>query len=559
MKEDPAILDAPEAKTFLATSPPAVGSMRSPPTPISPLTAMVRERHSSFASVNDSPARSSAIPVQNGTALRRGSQSSEKAFISQVGILPSSMPTWWNAHMEALRSGKTKDVDEPTIDKTLDNAIDHGSGDKVQSPEAQAETARRLKPPGRGSTTALYGIQDHPDRTAAAASQKKEKKTKFQFGIRSKSNPSEAMLVIYSTLRRLGGEWERMPSKKVPAKFYNPAKDVEFHPRREASADASHAVHQASSNSRREGSRGRGRDQDGEANHLGEHSSHESDAGRSRKKRKPNDVKIYEVPLDPWLVRARFRKQGMAPPGVAVCNSSRSSLANLTELSFKRDSGTAAITSGSSSRPSSDPANALQSTHTSQQGSLLKSATANIAADPSKMDACYVRMDIQIYTIPESKNYVVDFRCPGYGRIEAGVNHGEGKTPVSKRESDLKRPIGSRDFAQEIRNEQDGQASASTATTTGSTDQDRAENSQLPAAGIGSGAAAAAAIISEQTAVNEGGRRNPGKQNLQPQIPSLVPSLSPTKRDTRPEESITSPFPFLEVACQMIESLASAG
>ena len=50
-----------------------------------------------------------------------------------------------------------------------------------------------------------------------------------------------------------------------------------------------------------------------------------------------------------------------------------------------------------------------------------------------------------------------------------------------------------------------------------------------------------------------------GAGGLEAGSPGLTPMLSRTNKVTKPEESITSPFPFLEVACEMIESLASAG
>ena len=455
MKEDPAILDAPEAKAFLATSPPAASSMMSPPTPMSPMTALVKEHRSQASSPVDSPANPTAQTTKGGSPVRTDSEEVSQPFISQVGILPSSMPNWWNAHMEALRSGKLKEADDGASERASDGASDHGIGEKIQSAEQQAETARRLKPPGRGSTTALYGIQDpNPEATATAiatAAQKKERRIKFQFGIRSKSNPSEAMLVIYSTLLRLGGEWEQLPTRKVPVRFYNPAKEFDHSSRRDGSSDSSRDLGRTSSHSRREGSRGRERDQSDEFSHLGDPKSHESDANRSRKKRKPNDLKVYEVPIDPWLVRARFRKDGMAPPGILIYNSARSSLANLTDLSSKRDSGNPPSTSGHSTRPTSDPQppSHAHSTHTSLHGSIMRSTTDSMSSDPRQLESCYVKMDIQIYTMPESKNYVVDFRCPGYGRIGADVDYGDDKG--KRRTAELRKRVSSHDFDAENR------------------------------------------------------------------------------------------------------------
>ena len=98
----------------------------------------------------------------------------------------------------------------------------------------------------------------------------------------------------------------------------------------------------------------------------------------------------YNVPADPWVIRVRWKKDGMYPPGTVPPSSSQSSMIDLRRQS---------VASLSSSAGGSLP------TH-SGSGS-----TPTPTRDPD--DSVVVHLDIQLYEM-ESGVYLVDFKCAGY-------------------------------------------------------------------------------------------------------------------------------------------------
>jgi carbon catabolite-derepressing protein kinase len=121
-----------------------------------------------------------------------------RPYISKIGILPSSLPTYHRDYMAAKKAGKE-----------LPTAKPFGSTDAVenhtQSSADQAETARRLKPHSRSQLKLDEGNKKPAGLTPVP--QKKSKPTKWQFGIRSRNQPLEAIGCIYRALKKLGAEW----------------------------------------------------------------------------------------------------------------------------------------------------------------------------------------------------------------------------------------------------------------------------------------------------------------------------------------------------------------
>lgn len=116
------------------------------------------------------------------------------------------------------------------------------------------------------------------------------------------------------------------------------------------------------------------------------------------------------LPKDPWVMHVRWRKDGMFPPGTLHPNSAQSShidLANADDT-FRR------------------PVSVIGGL-TSQAGSATSIAGGGHVAITD--NACYVYMDVQLYTL-EADCYLVDFKCAGYETIvEAVINEPE-KKPV---------------------------------------------------------------------------------------------------------------------------------
>lgn len=96
----------------------------------------------------------------------------------------------------------------------------------------------------------------------------------------------------------------------------------------------------------------------------------------------------YKLPADPWVLRVRWRKDGMYPPGTVPPGSTHSSTVDLRRQSI------ASFGSASGSFPSTE---ALTSAH----------------APSEPTDAVVMHLDIQLYEM-EPGVYLVDFKCAGY-------------------------------------------------------------------------------------------------------------------------------------------------
>lgn len=121
-----------------------------------------------------------------------------RPYVSKIGILPSSLPTYHRDYMEAKRSGRN-------VESTLSAAHAEADGPGPQTDAEKAETARRLNPHSR-SQLKLDEASKRPAGMTPVP-QKKSKPTKWQFGIRSRNQPLEAIGCIYRALQKLGAEW----------------------------------------------------------------------------------------------------------------------------------------------------------------------------------------------------------------------------------------------------------------------------------------------------------------------------------------------------------------
>ena len=170
---------------------------------------------------------------------------------------------------------------------------------------------------------------------------KKPKPTKWQFGIRSRNQPAEAMLAIYKALKAMGADWEVPKIRRAGGGSRSRSRSRSREP--------------ASSRSR---SRSRSHSR---SPSVSSHSSHEDDyehsvgdvspghreplsvrnptadapRGRQKKHYDHNNDWGYKIPEDPWVINARFRKDGMYPPGVAHPTSTQSSRVDLTSKDRK--------------------------------------------------------------------------------------------------------------------------------------------------------------------------------------------------------------------------------
>jgi carbon catabolite-derepressing protein kinase len=391
---------AQDQPAFMAQSPPAfapqikmsprVAPGRAPPP--SSMQNMEHPRHNSTGSVSLAEARSPA---------------------SSIGILPSSLPEY---HLAYMKGQVNKHVpSQQAEDKDVE--FDH-----PRTKEEQEATAKRLKPHSKSSASMHRNMEKPEPMTSIPDKQaKKQRPTKWQFGIRSRNTPAEAMLAIYKALRRMGAEWE------VPKPKESGAESGECSPERNRAGDESPEYS----------------DSDPDAGTDPEYATH-SEQERRRQRRKDkrpqnsenrgrerfgrwNDYG-YTIPEDPWCLNARFMKDGMYPPGIAHPSSTHSSRVDLSAENARRRSSTV----------SSVAASATGSTENVAATGPPLSATNSLQGRywPRPDEKVWVYVTIQLYAI-EKDFFLVDFKCAGYERLvrrfASEVNDGEEPEIMRKR------------------------------------------------------------------------------------------------------------------------------
>lgn len=127
-----------------------------------------------------------------------GTDKSARPYISKIGILPSSLTPYHRDYMKSRKSGKA-------MGSTTSSAHAEEHEPHPQTEAEKAETARRLNPHSK-SQIKLDEASKRPA-SLTPVPPKKPKPTKWQFGIRSRNQPLEAISCIYRALQKLGAEW----------------------------------------------------------------------------------------------------------------------------------------------------------------------------------------------------------------------------------------------------------------------------------------------------------------------------------------------------------------
>ncbi|KAM5440913.1 Protein kinase [Microsporum ferrugineum] len=288
--------------------------------------------------------------------------------ISHVRILPTSLPYVHDQIMKQRAEKSVPDLNEE--DETAeenrgrslqtDNKESEGEASKELSPEEQAATARSLRPHSRSKVDLGKLQYQKPNPTAQAAPTPKRSR-KWQFGIRSRNQPYEAMLCLYKAIQAEGGVWEIQPA---------------------------------------------------------ESDMNDSDSGRTPRMtaelpsalqhRYPDLPADYYIPKDLWFIRARLLKQGVLAPGPS--NSAHSSRSDLEE--FRRRVSLIGGVLHPEDKASASAA--VLATAAGVTGTAVPSAHSTHPALLAY--GVWVFIDIQLYQI-ESKNYMVDFKCDGYQNV----------------------------------------------------------------------------------------------------------------------------------------------
>ena len=133
------------------------------------------------------------------------------ARVSHVRILPTSLPYVHDQLMEQREREQRAREDERQAQASHTVEDNQDSGDKELSAEEQEATARALKPHSR-SLVDLGKLRLEPPEIHTAPHQPK-KTRKWQFGIRSRNQPYEAVLYLYKAILAQGGVWEIQPTE----------------------------------------------------------------------------------------------------------------------------------------------------------------------------------------------------------------------------------------------------------------------------------------------------------------------------------------------------------
>jgi len=345
------------------------------------------------------PSAHSARPTMRLPPSSQESISRDRPPPSTVAILPSSLPDYHAAYMRGRTSASRASppgADEQGVD----------APPRPRTIEEQEATARHLNPRSRNSSAALRSPNDKPTPMTSTPESKPESKpvkkarpVKWQFGIRSRNTPAEAMLAIYRALQKMGAQWE-VPTIRDPGAASH-----------EGSPERRHSRHRDGSNSPEYS------DSDPGSGTDPEYATHEEQEQRRARRRHTRsnarnprardhhgkwDDWGYSIPEDPWVINARFRKHGMFPRDTPQSGSAHNSQVN---LQFGAHPDPAA--------PASDD----PSDHVFHLFSSGVSHPPTSTSDPAvPEERVWVYVTIQLYSI-ERDFFLVDFKCAGYERL----------------------------------------------------------------------------------------------------------------------------------------------
>ncbi|PLB41733.1 serine/threonine-protein kinase [Aspergillus candidus] len=372
--EDRMMAPPPKRTPSAAGRPPRPAAGRPAPAPPTATTTLpTRPRsHSQRPSGPGSPHAAAATPATPTEDL-------STPRVSHVRILPTSLPYVHDQLMEQRareREQWARAQDQQAEAAAAGQAQRAAPDDPTEQARQQQEaTARALKPHAR-SIVDLEKLRLEPPESRSAPHQPRRSR-KWQFGIRSRNQPYEAMLYLYKAIAAQGGVWEIQP------------------------ADAGLAT-----------------------------SPPPPPPGRDPRElplqtKYPDLPPDYYVPRDPWFIRARLLKQGVLAPGLSgSVHSSRSDMGE-SRRRFQPPGaagGTPSEEKGGSGSGPADGTPVSGPSSATQLGSTIRRITYGV----------WVFVDIQLYQL-EEHNYMVDFKCDGYQNVIRAEHDGADWHPITKR------------------------------------------------------------------------------------------------------------------------------
>lgn len=225
------------------------------------------------------PFQSRPSPLLDAVSPRSSSsvgtdRSFTRPYVSKIGILPSSIPQYHKEFMATHKSGHQE--------STLSNSHSETIEPSFQTEAEKAETVRRLNPHSR--TLAKLDEGKKPASMTPVPA-KKAKATKWQFGIRSRNQPLEAIGCIYRALQKLGAEW-LVGDEWTPGQSENNGNN-----RNDETDDVD--------------------DPNGSGASLHRESSIVNKSSKKNRFSGIDKKGNYKLPEDPWVLHVRWKKTGM--------------------------------------------------------------------------------------------------------------------------------------------------------------------------------------------------------------------------------------------------------
>ncbi|KAJ4052661.1 Protein kinase [Fusarium oxysporum] len=229
---------------------------------------MMQVNHNPEALLAEPEGSSPMLSMSSARSTTSQATTTPRPYVSKVGILPSSLPAYHKDYMEREKAGSV----ENSPPKVLIN--DEPPSNRTDA--EKEETARRLRPHSR-SQLRMDEANTRPQGMTPINPPKKNKPVRWQFGIRSRNSPWEALLCIHKALHKLGATY-------IPDEDYESRTAEE---RAEASGEGSFA------------------------------DSHDNNRGSSSS---IDPKKRYNLPADPWHINVRWdtsaiKKKAASVPG----------------------------------------------------------------------------------------------------------------------------------------------------------------------------------------------------------------------------------------------------
>lgn len=444
-------IDDPALETYLAKSPPVEPNYH---LPMSPMPS--KRKSGEGAKFSSQPQGAYRRNSKLGAKAHRPSNTPSMLSTedttprpSTVRVLNTSLPSVHEELLKVREKARNEGKDPDTLFSIGADLNENGSpvvpisevvndptsGAPAKLPQAEQEATRKalnphFRPPTSRSREVEHEGGDPPQppikddlkpvKTPDTKKAAQKKGRKWQFGIRSRNDPYEAMKCLYQALKTAGAEWEVIPSLR--------SKDSD-------NENGDDGNDQEDSDN----------DEDSELDlppipELQPGERHQ--VLQNKYEYLPED---YYIPRDLWNIRARILKRGVLLPGELAPISGQSSAVSLPSEAQKqlkrhvdelgghateeiiRALGANGPTTNiaqklkNASQQNSRPGSGMgEHGHEVRPSGELSRPESSTSVNMTKMTpsnvGVWVFVDIQLYTL-DAHTYTVDFKCDGYQNV----------------------------------------------------------------------------------------------------------------------------------------------